>query len=243
MWQQVIQKRQNRTKQSRTKPGNAFLRAQHYFPVSYPNSDETRRFLFAAPPGGGALPPASGPQEAWPGPAGKTCCGQSRLASRAPVRTQERHMRSRHLRFRRGQTQPQVMSHEGFSTHVPPQAPHGMTALRRRGDPAPADSSRGQAPGLLAFWLHACRRPRALRGAGVVVSVKCLLGFGVESPSTATGGEAWCAHRASDTWPPANLTYTLRRGCSLRGAWGGPPRRRSPRTPAPRPGRTRWRSA
>ena len=118
MWQQAIQKRQNRTKQSRTKPGNAFLRAQHYFLVSYPNSDETRRFLFAAPPGGGALPPASGPQEAWPGPAGKTCCGQSQLASRAPVRTQERHTRSRHLRFRRGQTQPQVMSPEGFSTHV-----------------------------------------------------------------------------------------------------------------------------
>ena len=118
MWQQAIQKRQNRTKQSRTKPGNAFLRAQHYFPVSYPNSDETRRFLFAAPPGGGALPPASGPQEAWPGPAGKTCCGQSQLASWAPVRTQERHTRSRHLRCRRGQTQPQVMSPEGFSTHV-----------------------------------------------------------------------------------------------------------------------------
>lgn len=43
--------------------------------ASYPSSDGTTRFLFAAPPGGRALSPASGPQRAWQEPPGKTCCG------------------------------------------------------------------------------------------------------------------------------------------------------------------------
>ena len=114
-------------------------------------------------------------------------------------------------------------------------------------DPAPADSSRGQAIGLLGLWAGSPRglRPRALWGAGVVVSVRCEDIFGVLglSPSIATGGDAWHTHRPSDSWPPADPTHTWRRGCSLRGAWGGPPQRRNPRTQAPRLGRTRWRLA
>lgn len=41
----------------------------------------------------------------------------------------------------------------------------------------------------------------------------------------------------------ASPTHIWRRGCSRPGVWGGPPRRRSLTTPAPRPGQTRLQSA